>query len=136
MTHVLQGDYLVADFVLGKFFAHDVLVLYVIRTVDTPVHTVVGEIERRKHNYSVAVEREFDFFRDPVHFFNLFRDGTGKEHCRLPVGEAAAAVAVARLFGACFLEQRVYQLNIVFIFFGVAESFKNLFVIDKFFRFH
>ena len=47
VSHILQGDDLFFDFFLGQFFSCDMLVLMVVRTVDTAVDAVIGKIQRK-----------------------------------------------------------------------------------------
>lgn len=56
MSHILQGDDLCPHLVLCQFFAGDVRIFAVVRTVDAAVDTVVGEVERRKQDDTVAIE--------------------------------------------------------------------------------
>ena len=44
MPHILKGNNLVAYFLLSQFFSPDMLILAVIRAVDTPVDTVILQI--------------------------------------------------------------------------------------------
>ena len=73
MSHVLKGDYLLADLLLSQFFTADVFVLCMIRTVNTAVDTIIRKVKRRKHNNSVSIKFLFDLFCHMKHFIHQHR---------------------------------------------------------------
>ena len=87
MTHVLKRDHLVSNLLLGELFADDVFVFRVIRTVGAGIHTVVGEIERRKKHNAVAVDVFFDFFGRGKDFIIEVFFFTHQKHCGFAVRE-------------------------------------------------
>ena len=77
MPHVLQGDDFGPDFLLGKLFPRDVLVLVMVGAVDAAVHAVVGKIEGREEDDAVAVKVFFDLLRQSVDLLRLFGQFAG-----------------------------------------------------------
>ena len=56
VTHILQSNYFRSNLFLCKLLASNMLVLHMIRTVGATVDAVVGKIQRREHNDTVAVK--------------------------------------------------------------------------------
>ena len=88
MSHILQCDDFFPDLFLSQLFSGDMFIFQVIRAIGTAVHTVVGKVERRKHDDSVSVEILFDLFRQPVDFLILLFDRTGEKNGCFPVGKS------------------------------------------------
>ena len=80
MSHILQGNHLAFDFFLSQLDAGNVFVLHMIRTVHAAIDTVIGEVERGKHDDAVAIEGLFDLLGQLVHFRNLFRNVAGQKN--------------------------------------------------------
>ena len=111
-------------------------VFCVIRAVNAAVDTVIGQIERRKHNDAVAVEGELDLLGEPVHLGDLLRVFAGEQHGCLTVGQTGAVNAAGGLFRTRLLEKTVDQLEIIFVALGVFERFENLLMVDKIISIH
>ena len=80
VSHILQGDDLFFDFFLGQFFSCDMLVLMVVRTVDTAVDAVIGKIQRCEHDDTVAVKVFLNLFCQCVHFLGNLWVFAGKQN--------------------------------------------------------
>ena len=132
VSHVLKGDDLCPHFVLSQLLAGDVFVLQMIRTVQTSVDAVVGQIQRRKKNDAVAVKRQLYLLRDLEHLLYLLRDLTGEKHGSLAVCQPGAHTAVLSLARTSLLKDLVYQLDIVLVGFRVFKRSQDFFIIDKF----
>ena len=61
VSHILQGNYLLPDFLLRELLPGDVLVLYMIGAIHATVDAVVGQVQRCEHHNPVAVELLLDF---------------------------------------------------------------------------
>ena len=134
VTHVLQRDNFLTHFFLRQLLAGDVLVLVVVRTVNAAVDAVVGEVKRREHNNTVAVEGELDFLRQIIHRLNLFRNLTRQKNGRFAVGQTFAVDTVFGLLRTRLFEDRVDEFDVVLVFFGVADGVEDFLVVDEFFR--
>ena len=73
MPHVLKGDDLARDLLLRQLYTLYVLVLVMVRAVETSVDTVIRQIEWREHNYAITVERELYLLRETVHLLIQLR---------------------------------------------------------------
>ena len=80
VTHILEGNHLIFNLFLSQLFTRYVLVLHMIRAVNTPVHTVVGKIERCKYYYSVSVILLLNLPCKVVHLLDFFFVLTGKKN--------------------------------------------------------
>ena len=56
VAHLLQGDDLLAYFILRQFFARNGVVFAVIGAIHTTVYAVVRQIKRSKKHDAVAIE--------------------------------------------------------------------------------
>ena len=86
MTHILEGNNLVLNFLLSELLSCDMLVFVMIRAVNTAVYAIVGKIKRSKHNDSVAVESKLNLICELIHLLNLLGNVAGKEDGSLSVG--------------------------------------------------
>ena len=134
VAHVLQRDDLLPDLLLRQLAARDGSVLHVIRTVHAAVYAVVGQVQRRKDDDAVAVERLLDLTRDLVDLLHLLRDLAGQQHARLPMGQARAGAAGGRLPRARLFKDRVNQRFVVLVRLGVGQRLADLAVVNKFLR--
>ena len=128
VSHVLKRRDLGGYFLLRQFFARDMLVFGVIRTVNAAVYAIVGQVKRREHNYSVAVKILLDFFRQPEKLLVDAAVVAGKQHGGFSVVEP--------FFPSCFFEDFSNQLRVVLVFVGVFQRRFHFFVADKFLRLH
>ena len=113
MSHVLKGDDLAPDLVLGELLARDVLVLHVVGAVDAAVDAVVGEVERREHDDAVAVEVLLDLLGEGIDFGVLLGDVAVEEDSGLAVGESLAET--------CLVQDFVDERLVVAVLLGVVE---------------
>ena len=90
VSHILQGNHLGTDFVLGQFLATYALVLCVIRAIDTAIDAVVGEIQRREHNYAVAIEAVLYLICQGIYLLHYSGIVALKQQSRLAMGYALA----------------------------------------------
>ena len=86
MTHILESNNLVLNFLLSELLSCDMLVFVMIRAVNTAVYAIVGKIKRSKHNDSVAVESKLNLICELIHLLNLLGNVAGKEDGSLSVG--------------------------------------------------
>ena len=127
VSHILQSDDLFADLFLGQLLARDGFVLSVVRTVDTAVHAVVGEIEWREHDDAVAVEMLLDFLAqvenlpDDIRVF-AFEQGSG-----LCVRETFVLPA--------FIKDDLHQFQVILVSLRKSKRGFDFFIVDKFFCF-
>ena len=133
VSHILKCNNLFFDFFLRKLFTCNMFIAVMIRTVYASVYTIVGKVKRCKHNYTVTVKCELDFFRNFIDFLYFFGDFTCKKNRCFAVCKTAATDFVANLFRFCLFKKRINKLYVVFVFFCISYSFKNFFVIDEFF---
>ena len=120
VAHVLKGDNFLGDFFLGELLSRNMSVLSVIRTVDAAVDTVVGQIQRREHNDTVAVEILLDLFRQIIHFLEEFRVVAGQEHRGFPMAQSLAQRGL--------VEDLPDERVVVLIGVCVSERFHDFFV--------
>ncbi|GFI43335.1 hypothetical protein IMSAGC018_01004 [Lachnospiraceae bacterium] len=90
VSHVLQCNDLAADFLLSQFFAGDVLVFHMVRTVGTAVYAIVRQVQRCKKYDTVAIEVFLDLLCQPEDFLIHFFVFAGKENGSLSVGKSLA----------------------------------------------
>ena len=124
MSHILQRCNLFYDFLLRQLFPCNMLVLHVIRTVHTAVDTVVGQIQRRKHNNSIAIEILLDLLCQLIALFDLLLVLAGEKHGSLPVRQT---FALFRLSDDC-----IDQFQIVLVGIGIGQCLADFLVRDKF----
>ena len=124
VTHILQRDDLVLDLLLRELLAADVLVLRVVGAVDAAVDAIVGKIERREHDDTLAVEVLLDLLREGVDLLELFGIVAREKDARLTVVNALAQL---RLF-----DDAVDQLHVVLVFVRIAEGVEDFSVVDEF----
>ena len=136
VAHVLQGDDLRLDLLLGEFFPGDVLIFQMVGAVNTAVDAVVGKVEGGEHNDAVAIEVQLDLPGQVLHFLHLFGNVTGQKHRCLPVGKPRAGEAVFGSLGSGLFQKAVDQGNIALVFLGITDGFQNFLVGNEFFGFH
>ena len=134
MAHVLQGDDLRFDLLLGQLFAGDVLILHVVRTVNTAVNAIIGQVKRGENDNAVAVKGQLDLLGNLIHLLNFFGNFAGEQNRRLPVGQTGADAAGLGLLWAGLFKDLVDQLHIVLVCLGIGERFADLLIIDELFR--
>ena len=121
VTHILQCYDLPSHLFLGELLSGYMLILDVIRTIHTPIYTVVGQIQRREHNYSVAVEVLLDLLRQIIYLIYLVRHLTRKKHGCLPVGKPLPEL--------CLLYDTVDKLLIVLVLIRIVQRLTDLAII-------
>ena len=124
MSHILKSSYFFYNFFLSKFFAGNMLIFFMIRTVHTAVYAIVGKIQRGKQNDSVSVEFFLDLRCQIIHILNLLRNGTGKKDRGFSVGKSFTFF--------CLRKDLVDQLHIFFVCICICKGFSDLFVGNKF----
>ena len=85
VAHVLQGDNLGANLLLRELAARNVAVLRVVGAVKTPVHAVVGKVQRRKHNNAVAIKLVLDLVCKLIDFVQNLRVFASEQNGRFAV---------------------------------------------------
>ena len=125
MAKVLQRNHFTLDFLHRELLAHDVLVLGMIWAVSAAVDAVVGKIQRRKKNDSLAV----NMF---LHLDGSIENALGD--FRIVIGEQHRCFAVRQpLKGHHFVEQLIDQGCVILVFFTVGQRSKNFLVVDELF---
>ena len=124
MPHVLQGDHFAAHFLLRHFFAGNMFVFGMIRTIDAAVDAIVGKIQRRKQNNPVAVKVFFYLFGQRTDFRVFVRRFTGQQNRSFAMGKTLAQF--------CLVENFINQRYVVFVGFGIFQSRQYFFMADKF----
>ena len=124
VTHVLQSSNFLNNLFLSQFLSLDCFVLSVVRAVNAAVYAVVGQVQRREHYDSVAVEFFFDFVSQLEDFFVNLRVVTfQQQHCFL-ISETFA------ILGSC--QQSTDSFQVVFVFFRPRQGAFYLCVINEF----
>ena len=113
VTHVLQGDDLLANLVLGELAASYVTVLGVVGAIQASVDAVVREIERGKEHDAVAVVGKLDLTGESLDPLIDLWDVTGKEHGRIAMREHAAVVARGVEVGLCLVKDLVNEPQVM-----------------------
>ena len=121
VPHILQCHDLQSHLFLGEFLSGYMLILDVIRTIHTPIYTVVGQIQRREHNYSVAIKILLDLLRQIIYLIYLVRHLTRKKHGCLPVGKPLSEL--------CLLYDTVDKLHIVLVLIRIVQRLTDLAII-------
>ena len=124
VAHILQGDHLRPDLLLGEFLAADVGVRAVVGAVGAAVDAVVRQIERREHDDPVAVELLLDLHGEVADLLILLRQFAVEQYGGFAVAETFARL---RLF-----EDGVDQFAVVLVGGGVGEGLLNFVVVDEF----
>ena len=127
VSHILKGDDLLPDLILCQFFSRDVLVLTVIRAVHAAVDTVIGEIQRSKHDDTVAVKMLLDLLAQCEYLPDDLRVLAFQQGRGLCIREAFVFPA--------FFEDLVHELEIIFMFLRKSQRFFDLRIVDELFRF-
>ncbi len=124
VSHILQGDNFFFNFFLSEFFSCNMLVFEVIRTVQTAVYTVIRQIQRCKHNNSVAVIIFLNLLGKGINFLIFFFNVTVKQDKGFFMGKS--------LFQSCLFKNLVNKLCIMLIFLSVFKTGSYFLVIDEF----
>ena len=103
-----------------------------IRTVDTAIDTVVGQIKGRKDDDSIPVIGQLDFLRQRINFIQYLRVFTGKEHRRLPVRESTTYGGTSIPAGLRFLKNLSDQFLVILVLLCIGKGGKNLLMVNKF----
>ena len=131
VTHILQRDNLAGDLFLRQLFAGDMAVFRVIRTVNTAVYAVIRQIQRRKHNNTVAVERQLDLLGQLIHLLDLFGNIAGQQHGGFAMRQAGTVYAGGGLLRTGLFQNAVDQLDVALVLLGVFQRFKDFLMVDK-----
>ena len=131
VTHILQRDKLAGDLFLRQLFAGDMAVFRVIRTVNTAVYAVIRQIQRRKHNNTVAVERQLDLLGQLIHLLDLFGNIAGQQHGGFAMRQTGTVYAGGGLLRTGLFQNAVDQLDVVLVLLGVFQRFKDFLMVDK-----
>ena len=123
VAHVLEGDDLSFDLLLGELLSGNMFVLAVVRTVGAAVDAVVGQIQRGEHDNAVAVEVFLDLLCQPVDFLVLLLNVAVQKNGGLSVGETFS------LF--CLLDDLCDQGFIVLVLLRKGKRLQDFLVIDK-----
>ena len=115
VSHILKRDYFTFDILLRQFFTRNVFIFEMIRAIYTAVNTIVGQIERRKHNDASAVEFFFDLTCQLEHFLIEVIKLTFKKYSCFAMRNAFAF--------SCFFDDRFDQFTIRFIFLRIGDRF-------------
>ena len=131
MTHILQRDNLAGNLFLRQLFAGDMAVFRVIRTVNTAIYAVIRQIQRRKHNNAVAVERQLDLLGQLIHLLDLFGNIAGQQHGGFAMRQTGTVYAGGGLLRTGLFQNAVDQLDVVLVLLGVFQRFKDFLMVDK-----
>ena len=131
VTHILQRDNLAGNLFLRQLFAGDMAVFRVIRTVNTAVYAVIRQIQRRKHNNTVAVERQLDLLGQLIHLLDLFGNIAGQQHGGFAMRQTGTVYAGGGLLRTGLFQNAVDQLDVVLVLLGVFQRFKDFLMVDK-----
>ena len=131
VTHILQRDNLAGNLFLRQLFASDMAVFCVIRTVNTAVYAVIRQIQRCKHNNTVAVERQLDLLGQLIHLLDLLGDIAGQQHGGFAMRQTGTVYAGSRFLRTGLFQNAVDQLDVVFVLLGVFQRFKDFLMVDK-----
>ena len=123
MTHVLKGDHLPADLLLGQLLSGNVFVLRVVGTVNAAVDTVIGQIQRREHHDSVAVEILLDLLGQGVYFLVFLLQIAVQQNDGFLVGQPLPQPG----FGQNLVDQR----RVMLVGLPVGQCLQDFTVVDK-----
>ena len=131
VTHILQRDNLAGNLFLRQLFASNMAVFRVIRTVNTAVYAVIRQIQRRKHNNTVAVERQLDLLGQLIHLLDLFGNIAGQQHGGFAMRQTGTVYAGSGLLRTGLFQNAVDQLDVMLVLLGVFQRFKDFLMVDK-----
>ena len=131
MSHVLKCQNLGANLVLCQLLSGDMLIFCMIRTVNTAIDAIIGQIERRKNDNAVAIKCQLDFLRDFVYFLNLIWIFTGEQYRGFPMGESCTVIAGFGFLGTGFVQNFINECVVVFVFFCIGQGCTDFLVADK-----
>ena len=124
VTHALQRNDLLADFVLGEALARNGVVLAMVWAIDAAVDAVVRQVQRREEHDAVAVEAALKVAGE----FHITLGEVGKltleQYGGLAVGEALA--------GGSLVDDVLNQAAVGAVALCIVERFENLGIVDKF----
>ena len=123
MSHILQSNNLIADFLLCEFFTGNRAILHMIRTVNTAVYAVIGKIKRSKHHNTVTVKFTFDLHGKLKYLFVFIFQSTIQKQ------QSFTVVQTFAIFG--FGNDLTDQSCITFVFLCEFESCLNLAVVNE-----
>jgi hypothetical protein len=123
VAHILERNNLGAYLFLRQFLAVDSFVLGVIGAIDTAVDAVVGEIERRKHYYAVAIETVFYLIGKGEYLLNEVGVVALEKQSCLAVCESLEA--------ACFFEYLGHESVVAGVGAGIVHCGEYLAIVDE-----
>ena len=133
VSHILQGDHLRPHLLLGQLFTRDVLVFEMIGTIHTAVDTVIGQIQRRKNNDTVAIKALLDLLSDLIDPLNFLRILTSQQNTGLSVGQSGTFPALFGFPGSGLFQDLIDQCHVVLILLSILQCGTDLAVMDKLF---
>ena len=125
MTHILQGNDLITDLILCQLDSRNMFILVMIWTISASIHTVIGEIQRCKHNDTMPVKLLLDLHGKLSDLTVDLRIIALHQNGCLFVGNSLCLLR--------FLKNLANQRKIIFVLFRIIKRFQNLLMIDKFF---
>ena len=131
VAHVLQGDNLGADLLLGELAARNVAVLRVIGAVQASIHAVVGKVQRREQHDAVAVVGLLDVAGELTDLGVHLRVFAGQEHRGLSVGERRAVVVGRRQVRPGLFQDGTRQGGVVPMHGSGGQGVEDFLVVDE-----
>ena len=131
VAHVLQGDNLGANLLLRELAARNVAVLRVVGAVKTPVHAVVGKIERREQHNAVAVIGLLDVAGELADLGVHLRILAGQKHRGLAVSERRTVVVGRRQVCPGLFQDGTRQSGVVPMHGGIGQGVEDFLVVDE-----
>ena len=124
VTHILQGNDLLTDLLLGQLFAGNMAVLGMVRAVFTAIDTVVGKIKRGKHNDTVAIKFFLDFPGQLVDFLIFI--------LQIAIQQDKGFLVGYTLHFAGFFQNFINQFTVVLVFLCIGETGTDFLITDEF----
>ena len=128
VAHILQGDDLGPDFLLGQLLAGDVLVLTVVGAVGAAVDAVIAQVQGRKHDDTVAVEILLDLLGQRIDLLIPVFQLTGQQHGCFPVAQALAQLRL--------LDDGIDEDSIGLMGVGIGQGIQHLLMVNEFLCLH
>ena len=123
VAHILQGNNFLANLILSQLLTADVLILGMIRAIQTAVDTIIGKIQWGKQHNAIAVVILLNLTSQIIDFLQLGLVVTSQKYGSLTMGKSLAQLSLGN--------NLIHNLHIVLVFVSIFQGCLNFLVRDK-----
>ena len=128
VAHILQGNNFLANLILSQLLTANMLILGMVRAIQTAVDAIIGKIQWGKQYNTIAVVILLNLTSQIIDFLQLGLVVTGQKYGSLPMGKSLAQLSLSN--------NLIHNLHIVLVFVSIFQGCLNFLVRDKFLCLH